>query len=179
MWLVRSKLWPYYNCNNEICWRWLHWIFMFLFIHTSIRGILQSFIYIYIYIHVYIYMYIQMQLRCQLCIAFVSASCVTSTSNGRTVNCRNQGTNCNTKWAVHVIMCDVCGMQYVGQTNNIRLRMNRHKSDYRIFLNGDFSKSDTSSPYSKYNLMMLIFSSAKYWKFLKMKVLDIPKKFDN
>ena len=39
-------------------------------------------------------------------------------------------------------------MQYVGQTNNIRLRMNGHKSDYRKFLNGDFSKSDTSFLYS-------------------------------
>ena len=86
--------------------------------------------------------------RCQLCTAFVSASCVTSNSNGRTFHCRNQGTNCNTKWAVYVIMCDVCGLQYVGQTNNIRLRMNGHKSDYRKFLNGDFSKSDTSSLYS-------------------------------
>ena len=45
-------------------------------------------------------------------------------------------------------MCDVCGMQYVGQTKNIRSRMNGHKSDSRIFLNGDFSKSDTSSHYS-------------------------------
>ena len=77
-----------------------------------------------------------MQLRCQLCTAIVSASCVTS--NGKTVHCRIQGTNCNTKWAVYVIMCDVCGMQYVGQTNNIRLRMNGHKSDYLKFLNGDF-----------------------------------------
>ena len=64
--------------------------------------------------------------RCQLCTAFVSASCVTITSNGRTFHCRNQGTNCNAMWAVYVIMCDVCGMQYVGQTNNIRLRMNGH-----------------------------------------------------
>ena len=86
--------------------------------------------------------------RCQLCTAFVSASCVTSVSNGRTFHCRNQGTNCNSKLAVYVIMRDVCGMQYVGQTNNIRLRMNGHKSDYRKFLNGDFSKSDTSSLYS-------------------------------
>ena len=45
-------------------------------------------------------------------------------------------------------MCDVCGMQYIGLTNNIRLRMNGHKSDYRKFLNGDFSKSDTLSLYS-------------------------------
>ena len=83
--------------------------------------------------------------RCQLCTAFVSASCFTSTSNGRTFNCRNQGTNCNTKWAVYVIMCDVCGVQYVGQTNNIRSRMNGHKSVYRRFLNGDFYKSDTTA----------------------------------
>ena len=86
--------------------------------------------------------------RCQLCTAVVSASCVTSSSNGRTFHCRNQGMNCNTKLAVYVIMCDACGMQYVGQTNNIRSRMNGHKSDYRRFLNGDFSKSDTSSLYS-------------------------------
>ena len=52
--------------------------------------------------------------RCQFCTAFVSANCVTSTSNGRTSHCRNQGTNCNAKLAVYVIMCNVCGMQYVG-----------------------------------------------------------------
>ena len=76
--------------------------------------------------------------RCQLCTAFFSASC--GTSNGRTFHCRNQGSNCNTKWAVYVIMCDVCGLQYVGQTNDIRIRMNGHKSDYQQFLNGDFLK---------------------------------------
>ena len=86
--------------------------------------------------------------RCQLCAAFVSANCVTSTSNGRTFHCRNHGTNCNTKWAVYVIMCDAYGMQYVGQTNNVRSRMNGHKSDYLIFLHVDFSKSDTSAIYS-------------------------------
>ena len=86
--------------------------------------------------------------HCQLCTSFVSASCVTSTSNGRTFHCRNQGTNCNTKWAVYVVMCDVSCMQYVGQTNNIRSRMNGHNSDYRRFLNGDFSMSGSSSHYS-------------------------------
>ena len=64
-----------------------------------------------------------------------------------TFHCRNQGANCNTKWAVYIIMCDVCGMQYVGQTGNVRFRMNKHTSDYRRFLNGDFSKSVTSAPY--------------------------------
>ena len=75
--------------------------------------------------------------RCQLCTAFVSARYVTSNSNGRTFHFRNQGTNCNTNWAVYVLMCEVCGMQCVGQSNNIRLRMNGNKSDYRYFHNGD------------------------------------------
>ena len=105
--------------------------------------------------------------HCQLCTAFVSASCVTSTSNDRTFRCRNQGTNCNTKWAVHVIMCDVCGMQYVGQTNNIRLRMNGHKSDYRKFLNGDLSKSHTSSLYS-----VLRSHDVKIFKFQILEILE-------
>ena len=118
--------------------------------------------------------------RCLLCTAFVSSSCVNSTSSGRTFHCRNQGTNCNTKWAVYVIMCDVCGMQHVGQTNNVRLRMNGHKSDYRKFLNGDFSKLDTSSLYSQLKSHDVeIFKFHIYWKFLKMKVLNIPKTFDN
>ena len=69
------------------------------------------------------------------------------------------------KWAVYVIMCDVCGMQYVGQTNNIRLRMNGHKSDYGGFLNGDFSKSDTSSLCS--NLI------SHYVKIFKFQILGI------
>ena len=83
------------------------------------------------------------------------------------------------KWAVYAIMCYVCGMQYVGQTNNIRLRMNGHKSDYRKFVNGDFSKSDTSSLYShikSHDVTIFIFQMLK---FLKMKVLDTRKTFDN
>ena len=76
--------------------------------------------------------------RCQLSTAIVSSSCVTSTSNGRTFNCRNQGTNCNAKWAVYVIMCDVCGMQYVGQANNNRFRMNGHKQTIDDYLMGIF-----------------------------------------
>ena len=105
--------------------------------------------------------------RCQLCTAFVYSSCVTSISNGRTFNCRNQGTNCNAMVAVYVIMCDVCGMQYVGQTNNIRLRLNGHKSDYRRFLNGDFSKSDTSSLYSHF-----ISHDVKIFKFKIMEIRE-------
>ena len=64
-------------------------------------------------------------------------------------------------------MCDVCGLQYVGQTNNIRLRMNGHISDYRKFLNGDFSKSDTSSLYSH-----LKSHDVKILKFLILEILE-------
>lgn len=85
--------------------------------------------------------------RCQLCHSFIASDKVISFSNGRTFTCRNQGTNCNTKWAVYMIQCEVCGKQYVGQSNNIRLRMNGHKSDYRKFVNGDTSKSGTSALY--------------------------------
>ena len=61
-------------------------------------------------------------------------------------------------------MCDVCCMQYVG---HIRLRMNGHKSDYRKFLNGDFSKSDTSSLYSH-----LKSHDVKIFKFQIFKILE-------
>ena len=64
-------------------------------------------------------------------------------------------------------MCDLCGMQYVGQTNNIRLRMNGHKSDNRRFLNGDFSKSDTSSLYSH-----LKSHDVKIFKFQILEILE-------
>ena len=103
--------------------------------------------------------------RCQFCTAFVSAYCFIS--NDGTFHCRDQGTNCNTKWAVYVIMCDVCGMQYVCQTNNVRSRMNGHKSDYRRFLNGDISKSDTSAIYSH-----LKFHDIKIFTFEILEILE-------
>ena len=105
------------------------------------RDTLYIYIYIYIYMHLYKYHAIHRPCqcnRCQLSTAIVSSSCVTSTSNGRTFNCRNQGTNCNAKWAVYVIICDVCGMQYVGQANNNRFRMNGHKQTIDDYLMGIF-----------------------------------------
>ena len=64
-------------------------------------------------------------------------------------------------------MCEVRGMHYVGQTNNIRLRMNGHKSDYRRFCNEDFSKSDTSSLYCH-----LRSHDAKIFKFQILEILE-------
>ena len=45
--------------------------------------------------------------------------------------------------------------------------MNEYKSDYRRFLNGDFSKSDTSAHYS-----YLISHDAKIFKFHILEILD-------
>ena len=64
-------------------------------------------------------------------------------------------------------MFDVCGMQYVGQTINVRSRMNGHKSDYRRFLKGDFSKSDTSSLHNH-----LKSHDVKIFKFQILKILE-------
>ena len=66
-------------------------------------------------------------------------------------------------------------MQYVGQTNNIRLRMNGHKSDYRKFLNGDFSKSDTSLTYLLQILKDTLYSDLKSHdvKIFKFQILEI------
>ena len=114
--------------------------------------------------------------RCQLCTAFVSANCVTSTSNGRTFHCRNQDAICNTKRPAFVIMCDACGMQYVGQTNNVKSRINGHKSGYRSFLNGDFSKSNTLVLYSNVRFHHVKILNSK---FFKMKVLNIIKTVAN
>ena len=56
--------------------------------------------------------------RCQLCTAFVSASCVTSTISDGTSQCRNQGATL--QYEVGCACDNVCGMQYVVQTNNAR-----------------------------------------------------------
>jgi peptide-methionine (R)-S-oxide reductase len=81
--------------------------------------------------------------RCQLCPLLVTSDRITSTSNGRTFSCRNSSTNCNSLWSVYVVSCPDCGLQYVGQTNNIRLRMNGHKSDLRKFIDGTSNKSES------------------------------------
>ena len=49
----------------------------------------------------------------------------------------------------------------------IRLRMKGHKSDYKKLVNGDFSKSDTSSLYSH-----LKSHDVKIFKFLILEILD-------
>ena len=49
-------------------------------------------------------------------------------TNGK-FKCRNFDTTCDAKWVIYCISCPICNLQYVGQTNNLRIRMNAHKSD--------------------------------------------------
>ena len=44
-----------------------------------------------------------------------------------------------------------CGLQYVGQTNNLRLRINGHRSDMKKYANGCRSKTEYNLLYSHLN----------------------------
>ena len=76
-------------------------------------------------------------------------------------------------------MCGICGMQYVGETNNARSRIYGRKSNFRRFLNGNFSKSDTSALYSDLKSHDVKIFKFQISKFLKMMVLDIMKAVAN
>jgi hypothetical protein len=82
--------------------------------------------------------------RCQLCPLLITTNTIKSYSNGRTFFCKNEGASCNSTWLIYAIWCQQCGMQYVGQTNNVRLRMNGHKSDLRKHINGSSNKQSDS-----------------------------------
>ena len=72
----------------------------------------------------------------------VSDDKILSTATGK-----NSNTNCNSDWLIYVISCPTCELQYVGQTNNIRLRMNGHKSDLRKYKNDNLGQMDNSQLY--------------------------------
>lgn len=61
---------------------------------------------------------------------------------GNFYRCRNAGSTCRTGWAVYVIACSTCGMQYTGSTNNLRLRMNNHKSSFSAVRTGGGAKTN-------------------------------------
>ncbi|KAJ8030076.1 hypothetical protein HOLleu_29652 [Holothuria leucospilota] len=73
---------------------------------------------------------------CQLCSKLVASDVVTSTSNRRNFHCFNENTTCSSKWVIYLISCPVCFKQYVGQTNDLRLRINGHKSNLKKFREG-------------------------------------------
>ena len=80
--------------------------------------------------------------RCKLCATLICADSITSTSNNNTFKCYNRDTTCDSEWVIYVIQCPICFLQYVGQSNNFRSRMNGHKSDFRLYAAGKLNKMD-------------------------------------
>ena len=70
---------------------------------------------------------------------------VTSHSNGQRHLVRAPKATCRSKNVIYCLSCKHCGMQYVGMTNDFRIRMNIHKSDFRLYSgNKDHSKYTTT-----------------------------------
>ena len=70
----------------------------------------------------------QNDVRCQLCAIIPHQTSITNQSGqtfrlfcGPNADCRSRG-------VIYVLTCNDCGLQYVGQTTNLRLRLNNHKS---------------------------------------------------
>ena len=80
--------------------------------------------------------------RCKLCDILICSDTIKSTANGRTFKCRNMDTTCDSEWIIYVAHCPSCELQYVGQTNNFRLRMNGHRSDFKLYTSGKSNKMD-------------------------------------
>ena len=65
--------------------------------------------------------------RCLLCKHSNDTNDFSSTSTGRSYKIL-QSTSCNTNNCVYLITCKVCQKQYVGETGDIRRRINNHRS---------------------------------------------------
>ena len=85
--------------------------------------------------------------RCKLCTFLICSDSITSTANNKTFKCYNRDTTCDSEWIVYVIQCPICNLQYVGQSNNFRSRMNGHKSDFRLYAAGNLNKMDNKLLY--------------------------------
>ena len=72
---------------------------------------------------------------------------VKSTSSGKNFKCKNSSTTCDSLWVIYVISYPVCQLQYVGRSNNFRLRINGHKSDFRLYRAGTSNKLDSKILY--------------------------------
>ena len=93
----------------------------------------------YTYICIYIYTYI-----CRQRSKFEEMKAY---KNNKTFKCYNENTSCDSKWIIYVISCPICHLQYVGQINNFRARMNGHKSDFRLYAAGNINKMDNKLLY--------------------------------
>ena len=76
----------------------------------------------------------------KLCLSMTCSIYITSTANNKTIECNIENTSCDSKWFIYVIFCPFCKLQYVGQSNNLRARMNGHWSDYRHCAAGKINK---------------------------------------
>ena len=88
--------------------------------------------------------------RCKLCPFIQCADHIASTSNKRIFKCRNQDTDCDSEWIIYAIECPICKMQYVGQSNSFRLRMNGHRSDFKLYASGRSNKMDYKALYDHF-----------------------------
>ena len=86
--------------------------------------------------------------RCKLCLSLICSNYIRSTANNKTFKCYNKNTSCDSKWIIYVISCPICDLQYVGQSNNFRARMNGHKSDFRLYAAGKTNKMDNKLLYN-------------------------------
>ena len=60
--------------------------------------------------------------HCKCCLSFIFSNYITSTSNNKTLKCNNENTSCDSN--VINVFCNISRLQYVGQSNNFRTRMN-------------------------------------------------------
>ena len=75
--------------------------------------------------------------HCKLCLSLICSNYIRSSANNKTFKCNNDNNSCDSKWIIYVISCPICNLQYVGQSNNFRARMNGHKSDFRLHAAGN------------------------------------------
>ena len=85
--------------------------------------------------------------RCKPCPSPICSNYISSTANNKTFKCYNENTSCDSKWIIYFISCPIRNLQYVGQSNNIRDRMNGHKSDFRLYAAGKINKMDNKLLY--------------------------------
>jgi hypothetical protein len=85
--------------------------------------------------------------RCKLCEYLICDNFIISTANRKKFRCFNDNLNCDSTWTIYVIECPCCLKQYVGQTNNLRFRMNGHRSDFNLYKAGKSNKMDNKLLY--------------------------------
>ena len=84
---------------------------------------------------------------CKQCLSLICSNYISGTANNKTFKCHNENTSCDSKWIIYVISCPICNLQYVGQSNNLKARMNGHRSDFRLYAADKISKMDNKLLY--------------------------------